>query len=133
METALEFVRRQPEADDVTSFFFRPERPLPFVAGHFLDLTLPTSGAWSGPTGWVDVGIIAPEAPDLAGSHFFVCGPAHVFVSRPSAASTGVKGPRSWRAVGHDRSTEHEAGPAALADIRLLGGYRLRSRTAASR
>jgi ferredoxin-NADP reductase len=41
METALELVRRQREADDVVSFFFRPNRPLTFFAGQFLDLSLP--------------------------------------------------------------------------------------------
>jgi ferredoxin-NADP reductase len=40
MQTALEFVRQRAEADDVTSFFFRPRQPLPFVAGQHLELTI---------------------------------------------------------------------------------------------
>ena len=41
MDAALEFVRLRPEADDVTSFFFRPRQPLPFRAGQYLELALP--------------------------------------------------------------------------------------------
>src|SRR5262249_31068677 len=44
MPTTLELVGRHSEADDVISFFFRPEQPLPFVAGQFVDLTL--AHAW---------------------------------------------------------------------------------------
>jgi ferredoxin-NADP reductase len=40
MEIPLEFVRRRQEADDVTSFFFRPRRSLAFVAGQYLKVTL---------------------------------------------------------------------------------------------
>jgi ferredoxin-NADP reductase len=41
MDIALQFVRLQREADDVISFFFRPQRPLAFLAGQFLELSLP--------------------------------------------------------------------------------------------
>jgi ferredoxin-NADP reductase len=42
---SLEFVRRQHEADDVVSFFFRPDRPLAHEAGEFLELSLPHPSA----------------------------------------------------------------------------------------
>jgi ferredoxin-NADP reductase len=41
MSVALEFVRRQREADDVISFFFCSQQPLAFEAGEFLELSLP--------------------------------------------------------------------------------------------
>jgi glycine betaine catabolism B len=41
MDTALTLVRRQLEADHVFSFFFRPQQPLAFEAGQFLELSLP--------------------------------------------------------------------------------------------
>jgi glycine betaine catabolism B len=40
VNTTLQFVRRRHEADDVTSFFFLPLRPLAFQAGQFIDLRL---------------------------------------------------------------------------------------------
>jgi ferredoxin-NADP reductase len=41
MDIALQLVRRQRAADGVISFFFRPQRPLAFLAGQFLELSLP--------------------------------------------------------------------------------------------
>jgi ferredoxin-NADP reductase len=43
MPTTLHFVRRQHEAENATTFYFRPETPLGYEAGQYLRYTLPHS------------------------------------------------------------------------------------------
>ena len=39
------FVRSEPVAADITSFWFRPEKPVHYIAGQFTELHLPHAGA----------------------------------------------------------------------------------------
>ncbi len=35
------FVKKQPEGEDITTFYFEPEQPIDFIAGQFIELRLP--------------------------------------------------------------------------------------------